>query len=191
MALAATSPAERKPSVLAEAIIPTADGDFVAQYSAKGLCALRFPALSASGSPPASTGGRTITTPPPGSGLSLAEFKGWLAQTEKALKEVLSGESASSLPPLDLSEGTEFQQRVWRAMLRIAPGEPWSYGKLAREIGIPKAVRAVGAACGANPLPVLVPCHRVVASGGKLGGFSSDPRWKKRLLGREPAGMMK
>lgn len=64
--------------------------------------------------------------------------------------------------------GTPFQLRVWQALLAIPPGAPLTYGALARQLG--SAARAVGQACGANPLPILIPCHRVVAAGG-LGGF--------------------
>ena len=67
-------------------------------------------------------------------------------------------------------------------MLRIPLGATKSYADIARDIRKPNATRAVGNACGANPIPVLVPCHRVVASGGGLGGFSGDIHWKKRQL---------
>ena len=67
--------------------------------------------------------------------------------------------------------------------------EVWekSYGQVAQGIGRPGAVRAVGQACGANPIPVMIPCHRVLAAGGKLGGFSSGLDWKRKLLAREGA----
>ncbi len=77
--------------------------------------------------------------------------------------------------------GTAFQHKVWRALLNIPPGTTLSYGELARRLGKPKAARAVGRALGANPVPLLVPCHRVVASSG-LGGFSSGLEIKRRLL---------
>lgn len=89
------------------------------------------------------------------------------------------------MPPFDLSAGTEFQQCLWRAMLEIPFGQTRSYGELARRIGQPKAVRAVGGACGANPIPVLVPCHRVLAAQQRLGGFSCGLNWKVELLTRE------
>jgi len=91
----------------------------------------------------------------------------------------------SELPPLDFSAGTDFQQQVWRTLLKIAAGRTLSYGQVAEAIGRPKAVRAVGGACGANPIPVLVPCHRVLAAHNGLGGFSSGLNWKRRLLERE------
>jgi O-6-methylguanine DNA methyltransferase len=86
------------------------------------------------------------------------------------------------LPPLDLAAGTIFQQRVWAALREIEPGRTRSYSEIAAAVGTPKATRAVGSACGANPIPLIVPCHRVVASGGKLGGFSGGLDWKKHLL---------
>lgn len=101
------------------------------------------------------------------------------------MHRTLAGHTAGELPPLDWSGATEFQQRVWRALLGIPAGETRSYGEIARAIGNPKAVRAVGGACGANPVPVLVPCHRVLAANHKIGGFSSGLDWKRRLLARE------
>jgi methylated-DNA-[protein]-cysteine S-methyltransferase len=68
--------------------------------------------------------------------------------------------------------GTAFQQRVWHGISGIAPGQTWTYGQLARQIG--SVPRAVGQACGSNPLPIVIPCHRVVAAGG-IGGFAHHP----------------
>ena len=101
-----------------------------------------------------------------------------------ALKSILAGREPKKFPPLDLA-GTEFQKKVWRALRKIGPGRTKSYGEIARAIGKPKAVRAVGGACGANPVPVLVPCHRVLAANGKIGGFSGGLDWKRDLLARE------
>ena len=84
----------------------------------------------------------------------------------------------------DLSSGTPFQQRVWREAMRIPPGEVMSYGELAERLGGKGLSRAVGQAMGANPLPLLVPCHRVVAADG-LGGFSSGLATKRMLLAME------
>ena len=70
-------------------------------------------------------------------------------------------------------------------MQKIRVGQTQSYGEIARTIGKPKAVRAVGGACGANPIPVLIPCHRVLAANRKIGGFSSGLDWKRTLLKRE------
>ncbi len=114
-----------------------------------------------------------------------ARISRWHAATTKALARCLAGQPPKHLPPLDLSAGTDFQQRVWQAMRRIALGQTWSYAQIAAAIGKPKAVRAVGGACGANPIPVFVPCHRVVAANQRLGGFSGGLNWKRKLLGKE------
>ena len=78
--------------------------------------------------------------------------------------------------------GTSFQQKVWKALLAIPAGKVESYAALARRIKKPKAVRAVGTALGANPVPILVPCHRVIASDGSLGGFGGGLTVKRQLL---------
>jgi len=78
--------------------------------------------------------------------------------------------------------GTEFQRQVWRALLGIARGQTASYGDIARQIGSPSAVRAVGAAVGRNPLSVIVPCHRVVGSDGSLTGYAGGLERKRALL---------
>jgi AraC family transcriptional regulator of adaptative response/methylated-DNA-[protein]-cysteine methyltransferase len=92
--------------------------------------------------------------------------------------------TASSDLPLDV-RGTAFQHRVWDALRRIPAGETWSYAELAREIGAPGAARAVGAACGANPTAVVVPCHRVVGADRKLTGYRWGVERKRELLARE------
>jgi O-6-methylguanine DNA methyltransferase len=81
--------------------------------------------------------------------------------------------------------GTAFQQLVWNELKRIRAGTVLSYGEVARRIGRPQAARAVGTACGANPLAIIIPCHRVVGSGGGLGGFGGGLGLKKRLLKAE------
>ena len=95
-----------------------------------------------------------------------------------------AGLPATADLPLDLL-GTAFQQRVWRALRDIPPGSTATYGDIARRIGSPGAVRAVGTACGANPVAVLVPCHRVLRGDGKIGGYRWGPARKRALLARE------
>ena len=85
---------------------------------------------------------------------------------------------------VDLSAGSEFDRAVWRALRRIPAGRVRTYGEVAREVGRPRAARAVGGACGRNPVAIVVPCHRVVASNG-LGGFGAGLDVKRRLLGLE------
>ncbi|RMF77834.1 MAG: MGMT family protein, partial [Nitrospirae bacterium] len=95
---------------------------------------------------------------------------------------------ARALPPLPwrLIGGTPFERAVWLALAAIPPGTTWSYGELAAHLGRPRAARAVGRALGRNPLPVLLPCHRVVAAAGP-GGFRPGLAWKRYLLRLEGA----
>jgi AraC family transcriptional regulator of adaptative response/methylated-DNA-[protein]-cysteine methyltransferase len=88
--------------------------------------------------------------------------------------------------PLDVA-GTEFQQRVWRALMRIAPGTTASYADIARAIEAPTSMRAVAQACGANALALAIPCHRVVRSDGALSGYRWGVHRKRALLEREAA----
>ena len=154
--------------------IPTRDGIFLAHYSEKGLAEIDWPK--------AGSARRADRTPPRG---VPAKIRGWHRTTETALKTVLAGNDAKELPPLDWTGKTDFQKSVWRQMLKIPAGKTKSYGEIASAIKNPKAVRAVGGACGANPVPVLVPCHRVLAANKKLGGFSGGLDWKRSLLKRE------
>ena len=84
--------------------------------------------------------------------------------------------------PLTLSGGTEFQRAVWHTIREIPYGETRTYKWLAEQIGNPKAVRAVGGAVGANPISILIPCHRVIGSNGKLGGYGGGIERKRQLL---------
>jgi O-6-methylguanine DNA methyltransferase len=156
-----------------ELSIPTSAGRFAARYSEKGLAELNFPRV---GTP--RRGVRTSQREVP------AKIRRWHRATKSALKHILAGRSPKKFPPLDLA-GTEFQKIVWNALRKIPIGKTKSYGEIARAIGKPKAVRAVGGACGANPIPVLVPCHRVLAANGKIGGFSGGLLRKRNLLARE------
>lgn len=97
-----------------------------------------------------------------------------------------SGKKIAS-PPLAELKGTDFQNLVWREIARILPGQTKTYGELAAAIGRPKAVRAVGSACGRNPVQLFIPCHRVKGTNGQLGGFSCGRPWKRLLLDAEDA----
>ena len=160
--------------------IPTRDGQFTARYSEKGLAGMEFPNVRAE--LPLDQAARQ-RSPTKQNGIP-AKIRAWHRATKTALKNVLAGCKPKTLPPLDLA-GTEFQKSVWNALRKISPGQTKSYGEIAEAIGRPKAVRAVGGACGANPIPVLVPCHRVLAANKKLGGFSGGLDWKRKLLTRE------
>lgn len=101
------------------------------------------------------------------------------------LRAYLEGQPVDpSALPVDV-DGTPFQRRVWDTLRRIPRGEVRTYGDIAHAIGNPMSMRAVGAANGANPLPVVIPCHRVVAAGGKLGGYSGGLERKRWLLALE------
>ncbi|MBU6422065.1 MAG: methylated-DNA--[protein]-cysteine S-methyltransferase [Gammaproteobacteria bacterium] len=99
----------------------------------------------------------------------------------KQLKEYFAGQRRSFDLPL-APEGTDFQLKVWRALRGIPFGATWSYGQLAKRIGKPKASRAVGAANGQNPIPIIVPCHRVIGADGSLTGFGGGLKIKQQLL---------
>ncbi len=102
------------------------------------------------------------------------------------LKKYLRGELKKFDCPLDM-KGTLFQKRVWSALKRIPYGETRSYQDIAKSIGHPTAFRAVGNANGRNPIPLIIPCHRVIESNGGFGGFGHGLKVKKRLLALEKA----
>ena len=102
----------------------------------------------------------------------------------RQLREYFAGTRRKFAVSLDL-DGTEFQQQAWAAMCGIRYGHTLSYAQQAKAIGRPKAVRAVGSANGANPVPIIVPCHRVIASDGSLGGYALGLAMKRYLLALE------
>lgn len=140
--------------------VPTALGPLRVQRSAHGVCRLEF-----------RRGGQR-----PGRG-----DREWVRQ----LQAYAAGRATRFCVAVDLRAGTPFQRAVWRVLQTIPHGQTRCYGWVARQLGRPAAARAVGAACGANPVPILVPCHRVVASNGTLGGFSGGLALKRRLLALE------
>lgn len=104
------------------------------------------------------------------------------------VKRQLSSYFTGSLKAFDLPltlHGTDFQKRVWRLLNEIPFGSTWTYGGLAEKLGTPKASRAVGAANGSNPIPIIIPCHRVIGSTGKLTGFGGGIDTKRFLLDLE------
>lgn len=107
-----------------------------------------------------------------------------LEEAARQLEEWFKGERRDFDLPLDL-QGTEFQRAVWAKLQAIPWGQYRTYGDIAQELGIKNGARAVGGACGANPTLIIIPCHRILASTGKLGGFSSGLEVKRRLLGLE------
>ncbi len=110
-----------------------------------------------------------------------------LAGTAREFERYLAGRSRAISLKADLRGLTPFQRRVLQVVSRIPYGETRSYQWVAGQLGQPAASRAVGAACGANPVPLLIPCHRVIAKDGTLGGFSAGLPHKRRLLDLEQA----
>jgi methylated-DNA-[protein]-cysteine S-methyltransferase len=107
-----------------------------------------------------------------------------LVETERQLGEYFARKRKTFSVILDM-RGTRFQKDVWKILLAIPFGETRSYGQLAKQLGNPRATRAVGAANGSNPLSIIVPCHRVIGSSGKLTGFAGGLQTKAHLLSLE------
>lgn len=132
--------------------------------------------------------------------LSAARIDGWMrcAQAERdreylrpyceALMAYLRGEQQTLNVALDVNGGTELQRKVWQELAKIPYGSTISYSDLAERSGKPAAVRAVASACGKNPLPLAIPCHRVLAKDGSLGGFAWGTDKKAQLLALEQNG---
>ena len=122
---------------------------FCCTFNEKGLCRLEFPKKAIKS--------KTIIK-------LTGHKKRWYSNTTTAIKEILLGKAPNPLPPLDLSTGTEFQRNVWQQLLKIPLGQTKSYGKLADELNKPRAFRAVGNACGANPIPIIIPLPPSISS---------------------------
>ena len=110
-------------------------------------------------------------------------YPGYLKRATQALLAYADGKTRR-LPPFDL-QGTPFQEKVWKKLCEIPSGRTMSYGQLAASIGMPKAARAVGGAVGSNPVPILIPCHRVIGENGSLTGFGLGLPMKRALLDHE------
>ena len=115
---------------------------------------------------------------------SVKEDNSGMAKTVSAIREMISGKRAPGTLKFDL-DGTDFQRKVWAELLKIPAGTTRSYAEIAERIGHPNAYRAVANACGANPVAIAVPCHRVIASGGKIGGYGGGLAKKRILLANE------
>lgn len=113
-----------------------------------------------------------------------------MRETIRQLRLYFAGELRQFDLPLELI-GTDFQKRVWNALLKIPYAETRSYTQIALQIGAPRAVRAVGAANGRNPIPIIVPCHRVIGASGNLVGFGGGLEWKRKLLDLEAGNWTK
>jgi methylated-DNA-[protein]-cysteine S-methyltransferase len=150
-------------------VIRTKLGPFRVEYSPRGISRIDFPGLGGPRSRVAAN----------------APSPSFIRKFARQLHQYATGKAVHWIVPIDLSAGTAFQQSVWRALKKIPRGETRSYGWVAQQIGKPGSSRAVGAACGANPIPVIIPCHRVIASDGSIGGFGGGLPMKRRLLALE------
>lgn len=146
--------------------------------------AVRFPGAPAFQVVPHARGAHAAGHPCKGSACARAP---WVVVADEFMRQIrayFEGRAREFTTRTDWVTGTEFQRKVWSAAREIPPGETWTYGELAAHAGHPGAARAVGGCMAKNPTPLLVPCHRVVAASGGLGGFSCPcgPDMKKRLL---------
>lgn len=155
--------------------VPSELGDFGLVASERGLLGVVLPAR---GEPPPAVAALVHRRYPAARRGTTA----LLARFALSLQLYLAGEGSGFDGPLDWDDASPFDQVVWETTRSIPHGETRTYGWVARAAGDPHAVRAIGAALGRNPLPVVVPCHRVLASGGALGGFSAGLAMKRALL---------
>ena len=171
----------RGPADLRTAVLETTWGDISIRASARGLCGCRLPKASA----------RAIGIPFRVVRVRLPRrADDGLRRAADFARRMLEGREPGPCPardPASWSGVPEFRRSVWRALRTLPRGRTATYGELARRAGNPRAARAAGSACGANPLPLFVPCHRAVAAAGRLGGFSSGLAWKRLLLSGEGA----
>lgn len=144
-------------------------------YSSKGLVATSLPQRTEQHALMAL--GRNIESAVP--------VTGGLEDLLKRLRDYFDGRRVNFADRLDMEKATRFQRRVWEVTRSIPYGETRSYLWIARRVRSPRAARAVGQALGANPLPIIIPCHRVVSSDGGLGGFGGGLDMKRRLLKME------
>lgn len=146
-------------------------------WSARGLAGLSLPQPSeAEALRPFPTPAEAPPEPPPGLDVAALADK---------LRRYFDGQAVALDEPLDPAVGTPFQQRVWSIVRAIARGEVRTYAQVARQAGSPAAARAVGQAMARNPWPVVVPCHRVLGSDGRLTGFGGGLEMKRRMLDME------
>jgi len=140
-------------------VVDSPIGDLTLAVDETGLCRLHF--------------GRTDRP---------LETDSLLTETQEQLKAYFAGELQEFTVPLSVRGGSEFERAVWAEIAKIPYGEMITYGAIATALGDPGAARAVGTACNHNPIPVIVPCHRVVGAGGKMVGFGGGIDRKRKLL---------
>jgi len=157
------------------AIVPSSLGDLLVAASEKGICLVRF---ADAGADLKEKLARELPF------AELRENPVRLEPWSNALVSYVDGHSTQLEVPLDVS-GSRFERRVWTALRRIPRGDTRTYAEVADSLGIPKGARAVGQACASNPVAVAIPCHRVVAKSGELGGYRWGLARKRALLRRE------
>ena len=171
---------------ICEATISTGLGDITVRCSERGIREVAFGAGQKS--PNSRNGhapnGRANVEVNGQSSRGAARSRQWSRQAVQELKEYAGGERKKFTVPLDL-EGTSFQKRVWKALRTIPYGQTRSYGEIARQVGNPRAARAVGMANHENPIAIVVPCHRVIAGDGSLGGYAGGLKKKSTILNLE------
>jgi len=163
---------------IAKAVFSTKYGKFTAFYSDIGLCKLIFPSIikeSEFSDVPYVSYLKEVN-------IDRDSIESCIKLTNELLNNYFNKKPSTNLPPLDLSSGTDFQKKVWSAILNIPFGKTKTYSEMSEFIGCYNGARAVGSACGANPIPIIIPCHRVIAKNGKPGGFSAGLKWKRLLL---------
>jgi len=153
-------------------------GEILATRTERGLNFITFPK---------STWQRFLSALRKDENIDLKKDEKKFLSLKKNLKAYFSSRKVNFKESLDLTGGTAFQKRVWKAMLKIPYGQTKSYGWLAGQVGGRNRARAVGAACGANPIPIVIPCHRVIREDGGLGGYGGGLSIKRKLLKIEGA----
>jgi O-6-methylguanine DNA methyltransferase len=153
---------------MAWSVITTSWGEFYGRTEGPNIVGLRFPGFVPG----------EIAAPTPVVDRLAQELREYFQGTRRVLDL-----------PLSL-RGTEFQTAVWAELRQVPYGATITYSELARRVGRPRSARAVGQAVGANPIPILIPCHRVLLAAGGLGGFGPGPEWKERLLTLEGASVV-
>jgi methylated-DNA-[protein]-cysteine S-methyltransferase len=144
------------------AVLDSPIGDLSVAVDDVGVCGVRFGRVD---------GIAATTAPDPALRAALDELRGYFA-----------GELTGFTVPLSVRQGSAFERAVWRRMTGIPYGQTETYGEVAAALGDPLAARAVGVACNRNPIPVIVPCHRIIGAGGKLVGFGGGLPRKRHLL---------
>ncbi|MFQ5988843.1 MAG: methylated-DNA--[protein]-cysteine S-methyltransferase [Candidatus Methylomirabilales bacterium] len=154
-------------------LLKTMHGWVAVAYTGRGILALTLPVETPERASEALQ--RKVASP-------LTRGRGGYEKLGPDLDRYFRGEAVSFAYPLDVTAATRFQKRVWAVLRGIPYGATKGYREVAKAVGMPGAARAVGQAVGANPIPLLIPCHRVVASDGSLGGFAWGLTWKRQLL---------